>query len=432
VRRIFRLYADGMSTRGIANLLNREKVLPPGRRWRNRSKLACQLWSYTAIAGHRRKGSGILNNDAYLGRIVWNRCEWVLDPDTETRHPLQRPEKEWLVKEAPELRIIDDALWRRVKALQVKRRPDASTRERQAASIKNRYLLSGLLVCGCCGAPLVRTGASGYACSTRRNRGNDTCGFKGTPNRQALEAKVLEAWRTRLFCEENMEVVIRAMRAGIKRKAADAKESARGDAQAVRLRQVNAEIKNVMGAIRAGGGNDAASLLRKELDRLVAERSQLAAMVSRDGGPDERTIEVLLAHVPQIVAEYFANGDLSEFTRPEYVTRARQALAATVDAIRVTPEETAEGLPCYAVAFRGDLQGLFRLLPGKGQKVVTDGGSGGRIRIGKEDQTIALDTGSALQARFEVLFEASGQAGTPHRNSTSGSREGQGRGFRAR
>jgi len=57
VRRVFSLYAGGMSPRRIAALLNAEGIPPPGARWRNRKGVASRTWSHGAIAGARRRGS---------------------------------------------------------------------------------------------------------------------------------------------------------------------------------------------------------------------------------------------------------------------------------------------------------------------------------------------------------------------------------------
>jgi site-specific DNA recombinase len=63
VRRIFEAYAAGRSPRRIAMQLNKEDIPGPfGRPWRD-----------TAIRGHITRGTGILNNELYIGRLVWNR-----------------------------------------------------------------------------------------------------------------------------------------------------------------------------------------------------------------------------------------------------------------------------------------------------------------------------------------------------------------------
>ena len=63
VRRIFHDYAIGRSPRAIAKALNGEGVPGPhGRQWRD-----------TAIRGHVNRGTGVLNNELYVGRLEWNR-----------------------------------------------------------------------------------------------------------------------------------------------------------------------------------------------------------------------------------------------------------------------------------------------------------------------------------------------------------------------
>ena len=62
VRRIFADFAAGKSPRRIAAELNREGILGPGGR----------PWGDTTIRGHALRGTGILRNELYVGRLVWN------------------------------------------------------------------------------------------------------------------------------------------------------------------------------------------------------------------------------------------------------------------------------------------------------------------------------------------------------------------------
>ena len=108
VQRIFALFAAGTSPRAIAKQLNAEGVPgPDGRAWRD-----------TTIRGQLDRGTGILNNALYAGRLEWNRCAYVKDPRTGKRVARPNPRDQWEVVPVPELRIIDDALWDAVKARQ--------------------------------------------------------------------------------------------------------------------------------------------------------------------------------------------------------------------------------------------------------------------------------------------------------------------------
>jgi DNA invertase Pin-like site-specific DNA recombinase len=75
VIRIFEEYAAGRSPRAIAMGLNKDGIPGPrGRGWRD-----------TTIRGHITRGAGILNNELYIGRLVWNRQRFVKDPATGRR-----------------------------------------------------------------------------------------------------------------------------------------------------------------------------------------------------------------------------------------------------------------------------------------------------------------------------------------------------------
>jgi len=212
---------------------------------------------------------------------------------------------------------------------------------------------------------------------------------------------VLEAVRKHLFTEENLSEVMRYARQGLKARAAQARAKAgRRKTGGRRLKDLEREIGNVLAAVRAGGDNGGATLLRQELDRLTAERERLAAGVGDpgDGRAVEEALERALAQVPQAVEEYFGKQDLAELTDPRYLARAREVLADLLSEIVVVPAQMEEGRPCYAVTLKGDLPAAFRLLGGK-RKVVSEHGSGGALRSGKEDKTSPLDARNPLQAR---------------------------------
>jgi DNA invertase Pin-like site-specific DNA recombinase len=63
IRRVFEDYAAGVSPRAIAKSLNAEGVPGP----------SGGTWGPSTIHGNRQRGTGILNNELYIGRLVWNR-----------------------------------------------------------------------------------------------------------------------------------------------------------------------------------------------------------------------------------------------------------------------------------------------------------------------------------------------------------------------
>jgi site-specific DNA recombinase len=101
VRRIFRGFVSGVSPRRIAFGLNKDNVPGPDG----------SAWGYSTIRGHVSRGTGVLNNELYAGRIVWNRQRHIKDPSSDRRVSRPNPPGEWITADVPELRIVDDDLW---------------------------------------------------------------------------------------------------------------------------------------------------------------------------------------------------------------------------------------------------------------------------------------------------------------------------------
>ena len=65
----------------------------PGSTW-NRSSRRRGGWHPSAIGGDPTRGIGVLNNEAYIGRTIWNRSKWIKYPDTGKRRCVQRARSE--------------------------------------------------------------------------------------------------------------------------------------------------------------------------------------------------------------------------------------------------------------------------------------------------------------------------------------------------
>ena len=82
--------------KAIAKKLNAENVAGP----RGGS------WGPSTIHGHAGRGTGILNNELYIGRLVWNRQHYVKDPDTGKRLVRINPVEAWVITDVPDLRVV--------------------------------------------------------------------------------------------------------------------------------------------------------------------------------------------------------------------------------------------------------------------------------------------------------------------------------------
>src|ERR671912_219504 len=130
-------------------------------------------WNPSTIHGNPARGTGILNNELYVGRLVWNRLRYVKDPDTGKRVSRANAQCGWVTTAVPELRIVDDELWNRVKARQHEMRRVASNGDpkRFNQARRPKYLFSGLTKCAECGGGYVMYWRDRLACFGARSRG---------------------------------------------------------------------------------------------------------------------------------------------------------------------------------------------------------------------------------------------------------------------
>ena len=176
VRRIFADYLAGKSSRTIAWELNQECVPGPQR----------AEWGPSTIHGNPKRGVGILNNELYIGRLVWNRLRYLKDPDTGKRVSRLNPKSEWIIQDVPELRIVDQELWDKVKGRQqmLTCEPTASGENALNDRRRPKHLFAGLVKCGCCGGGYTIISKDLLGCATARNKG--TCGNRLNIRRDAL------------------------------------------------------------------------------------------------------------------------------------------------------------------------------------------------------------------------------------------------------
>src|SRR5690348_4429127 len=93
VRRIFSEFAAGKSPRRIAFDLNRGLFAGP----------RGGEWDASTINGNAAGGTGILNNELYIGRLVWNRLRYVKDPATGRRISRPNARDRVIMQEVPAL-----------------------------------------------------------------------------------------------------------------------------------------------------------------------------------------------------------------------------------------------------------------------------------------------------------------------------------------
>ena len=166
-------------------------------------------WSPSTIYGNAKRGTGILNNELYVGRLVWNRLRYVKNPDTGKRVSRLNPTSEWMSQGSPG---AADRVRRALDGCEVASETRPARDEEQRASIggakRPQYLFSGLTKCGVCGAGFIMSGKNRLGCFGARDQGR--CDNHLTIRRDEVEARVLKALQDKLlsqdlfeeFCEE--------------------------------------------------------------------------------------------------------------------------------------------------------------------------------------------------------------------------------------
>jgi len=350
VCRIFELYADGASLKQICNLLNAEGV--PSPRARERGKYNAGIWNPSTLSGSVELGEGVLNNSLYIGRRIFNRRTWVEVPNDKRgfrRVPRLNPEADWVIREEPDLRIIDQDLWLRVKQRQVEARNARDdkfklTGNPLGGAKRPAHLLSGLVECGCCGGPFVGTGGR-WRCKAAMRQ---ACGNASIRIDQ-LESRVLAGLREQLLTPEIIAKFARALQREL-----DDRQNVADAGRAILEGQL-ADVRDRMARLarRIEEDEDAPRLLINRLKALEAEEVDLAASVS---AAPARTVVRLPANYALVYQR--AVEQLERHLRSEEGNTAREAIRVLIDRIVVQPGDERGGKH-RGVQLHGD---LFQML----------------------------------------------------------------------
>jgi site-specific DNA recombinase len=256
VRRIFSDYMGGMSMATIAHALNREGIPFPAKETKRGPSR--RGWAVSTI-------HSILHNEKYVGVWIWNKTQFVKDPDTERRRPIPRSPDQWDRQERPELRIIEPALWDAVQArLAAVRRDFGAGPGRPprngAAALYSRHLLSGLLSCKPCGARMTvqpsqrRKNGKGYrygyyTCSFAKTKGPAICDHRVLYRQDRLEA-TLVAW----FREATTPDMVTALVSTVNAKIAELLRGRDARAQSIKaeLLRLESDAGNLVRFLKQG------------------------------------------------------------------------------------------------------------------------------------------------------------------------------------
>jgi site-specific DNA recombinase len=349
VRRIFEMTADGCSLKTIAKTLNAERIRSP----QPGTKKKYDSWAPSGIRE-------MIRRELYTGKIVWNKSRKVKVPGTNKRVRRPRPENEWKIVSAPELRIVSDDLWARVKA-RIKWTNEHFSRNTQKGLVgcaaSSPYLLSGFLKCGECGANLVvvtgrqRKNAK-YGCAQNFARG--ACSNSIRVRQDMLETMLFAELQSTVFRSDVVDVIMAEFLDALKA-ASLAGDTSKQHFQG-RIKELENELHNLVTAIAKG--KQASSALLESIHERETELRQLKMMADKPVHRDD------LAEMSERGLRDFARARLVQICEliKLDVVKAKIELGKHVSKIIMKPDRDQAG---YVVEGEWDLLGDYarELLP---------------------------------------------------------------------
>ena len=354
VVQIFEWFAAGHAPLWIAAKLNELGVPSP----------RGSTWARSAIYGDMKRNTGMLNNELYIGKMLWNRREWIKTPEGK-RVPVMRDMGEHVIVDKPELRIISDELWQAKCERQKGIRKETQTggNRSKSSGAGSRHLLSGLLKCGECGSNYTVVGKNYYGCAKHKERGKHACSNSISVRKDVAENILLRGIKEELLSQDNTSQFLRECNLLI-----DEIESTfiseRKQLEA-RLRQVENELKNLLGFIKSG---TALPSISEEIKKAEDEKRRLEVTL-KNATPSAAEIMNLVPRALERYREFV--GNLSSL-KPELVAEARQQLRViTGGEIKLVPFE-GDGLAA-------EIEGNYAALLGGSSKMLVAGARNGHF-----------------------------------------------------
>jgi len=248
--RIYSLYGEeGFSAKKIVNILNRE-LKETGRPKPPRGS----FWGMSTLIGNKESLKGILNNEIYIGHYHWNRTSLKRNPKNGKKRSIKKSSDNWLTMLRPELAIISDELWEKVKARQKQVNFVANGRYIRGRSVYSLHLLTGLVTCKECGGNIVIVNKHKYGCSNYRNKGASVCTNNLRVKKDIIETHIINRLNIQLNSDsiDCIDYLLSKINNIIEENHSRRNSAWRNSSLSEGLKKVNNEITNYIKAIKAG------------------------------------------------------------------------------------------------------------------------------------------------------------------------------------
>jgi DNA invertase Pin-like site-specific DNA recombinase len=276
IRRIFEECRTGRSFAAIALGLNRDRIPSP----RVGSRHKCFGWGASTIRA-------ILYNERYAGVWRFKERQWVKVPGTNRRQPQARDAAEVMTMERPELRIIETSVWTEVQARLAAIHRSYTKRKREGGIVRKptTYLLSGILHCAQCGAPMsisAGSNAAYYRCQGNRTKG--TCPNRVSVREDVARRCVLRAIQEHMLSPDGVAQFRKRVAEELRDYARNLE--ARRKERVERLERTEEKIRGLIEFIATGDRSEYVVATLRDLEAFArAEKATLAELAQEANRP---------------------------------------------------------------------------------------------------------------------------------------------------
>lgn len=262
VLKVFRDYAD--------ELLTADQI---ARRFNKHSVGGCDWWAGGTILK-------LIRNPKYIGIAVGNKTRRYRDPETNKIIVEELPRREWTVQRRPSLRIVPTELWKRANRRARQRKAENPRTGKPWRKRAVMTLLSGILACDECLAELLLSHSSQSFKSFYCPNGSkhlSGCTMDSHKTLKAIEETLIGYVMDHLLSDAVIDQLVTDANAAL----ALAQAAEPDDLRPLRtaLKSVTSKAEKLSNLIADDPSSPSAKPLRKKLDELEIERSELAQRI---------------------------------------------------------------------------------------------------------------------------------------------------------
>ena len=285
VLQIFSLYASGWGIDRIANHLNMNGVVAPGKPRTN----PVSSWAPFTIRG-------ILRNPIYNGTRVWGKYKEVKNPETGLIEKRARPKDQWTTYENETLRIVPPELWEKVQARirQVEEKRGPAAIGGMSRTERSRTYIFSMLYCSECKGKMIAASASGdrlrYVCGLHRRH---KCPNSLTIRRSSLERQLMDRIVDQLRSPEFVDLIMREFEGQVLAavRAEAAKAAVVRDRREELLQEHTSLCRKIDFYDDEIGKGFASETVRTKLRRSVSRKEEIEQLLKTEGKSGEPEID---------------------------------------------------------------------------------------------------------------------------------------------